>query len=130
MADLTRRGISFEYEPVPFVMWLPLRGVKCDACGEFANATKRSEYTVDLLLGNGRYVELKGKLGVDERRRLKGLMAAWVAANLVKKFPQPLSVLFQKDNWTTARHKERYSTWAKKAGFEVAVGTIPEGWVK
>lgn len=123
--DLAARRVKYEYEPDSLAIQLPVVGGECTECGARGPyIAKNAVYTVDLWLANGRYVELKGKLTSKDRTRLKALYKAWAG-----KFPRPLSLLFQKDNFTTKKHKERYSGWARKIGFEVAVGTsIPVEW--
>lgn len=123
--DLATRKVAYEYEPDSLSIQLPVIGGECTECGaRGAYIAKHAVYTVDLRLANGRYIECKGKLTSKDRTRLKALCKAWA-----DKFPRPLSLLVQRDNWITKKHKERYSGWARKIGFEVAVGTsIPEAW--
>lgn len=40
-----------------------------------------------------------------------------------------LRFVFQRDNWTTNRHTERYTDWAKRHGCKSALGEIPEDWL-
>lgn len=124
--DLASRGVRYEYEADSLAMFLPVVGGQCTACGASkGDICKSARYTIDIRLTNGRYIECKGKLGSKERTRLKALYRAWSG-----KFPRPLSVLLQKDNWCTKLHKERYSSWCRKIGFDVAVGnSIPGEWL-
>ncbi len=126
MTGLVADGVEFEYEPDSLAIWLPVRGSKCGKCGNLGPGSKSAVYTVDLRLSNGRYVELKGKLGPTDRTRLKALYEAWG-----DKFPKPLSLLLQRDNWLTKAHKRRYSDWCRGVGFDTHVGDrIPDEWTK
>lgn len=126
LTDLERRGIPYEYEPDSLAIWLPVRGTKCGSCGVLGKSDKTAVYTVDVRLSNGRYIELKGKLAVADRTRLKSLIREWG-----DKFPRPLSLMFMRDNFITKTHKTRYSEWARSLGFDVYVGNrIPEEWLE
>lgn len=117
--DLTKREIEYFYEPDILVYPFPIRGSKCTQCG--SPATRTGRYTPDLKFLNGSYCELKGKLTSANRTRLVAFRAA--RPEVV------LRILFQADNWTTSKHKQRYTDWAKSVGFECAVGeSIPLAW--
>lgn len=124
--DLATRKVKYEYEPDALGIQLPVIGGECSECHAMAGyIVKNAVYTVDIRLANGRYVECKGRLTSKDRTRLKALYRAWAG-----KFPRPLSVLLQKDNWCTKTHKERYSEWCRKIGFDVFVGNeIPPEWI-
>lgn len=66
-------------------------------------------------------VEIKGWFKPSDRTKMIA----------VKKNNQDADIrlLFQTDGWTTKSHKQRYSDWAEKHGFEWAVGEeVPEDW--
>lgn len=125
MADLTARGIEFEYEAETFKITVPVSRVKCQACG--VDVTRVTRYTPDFRFYRGihrwpLYVEAKGKLTPHERRRLEAFRAQHAAG---------FAILFQRDNWLTAGKKKRYSDWAEELGIPWAVGErIPEEWLQ
>lgn len=129
--DLERRNVAFEYEPDTLEILLPTRGIVCvldpvlHGAQTQAEHYKKSTYTIDIRLANGRYVELKGKFTAKDRGRILALVRAWG-----EKFPRPISLLLQKDNWLTKAHKRKYSDWARQVGIDVHVGnSIPEEWL-
>lgn len=117
--DLTKREIAYSYESVTFTYPFPIRGSKCVQCG--SPATRTGRYTPDLKFDNGSFCETKGKLTSANRTRLVAFRAARPDITL--------RILFQADNWLTSKHKQRYTDWAKSAGFECAVGdSVPLNW--
>lgn len=100
-------GVAFDYEPE-------------DERLEYrVEETRR--YLPDFKIGEI-LVECKGRLTAADRKKLV----------LVKKQHPAidLRLLFQFDNKLSPRSPTRYSVWATKHGFQWAVGTIPEGWLR
>jgi hypothetical protein len=121
-SDLERRGIPYQYEPDRLKYWRVVKGAKCAAC-QSVTVTKPAHYTPDLKFGNGTYCEIKGRFTSENRTRMKDFKTA-----------NPLTVvriLFQMDNWTTSKKKQRYSDWCKKNDYEYSVGSrVPDAWAR
>lgn len=87
--------------------------------------TLRRNYVPDIevsLPGGGkRYIEVKGYLRPEDRAKMIA----------VKRDNPEIDIrfLFAKDNKIT-RSKLRYSDWAKKYGFEYAIGEVPKEWLR
>ena len=80
------------------------------------------DFIVELPDGNKFYIEVKGYLRPEDRTKM-------VAA---KAFNPDLDIrmLFAQDNILYKGAKSRYSDWAKKNGFQYAIGTVPKEWFK
>lgn len=82
-------------------------------------------YTTDFTI-KGRdkliFVETKGKLDLEDRKKLK----------LIKEqYPDmDLRLLFMRDNKIRKGSKTTYSKWAEKNGFKYAIKRIPKEWIK
>lgn len=79
-------------------------------------------YIPDFKIGNT-YIEAKGRFSSADRTKML----------LVKEQHPELDIRlwFQRDNWLTKTHKQRYSDWAKKYGFQYHIGdTLPKDWFK
>lgn len=117
--NLLKAEIAFEYEPECLAYPLPLRGSRCIKCG--SPATRTAHYTPDFRFENGCRVEAKGKFTATNRTRLLAVKQAHA--------DKRICLLFQRDNWLTKTHTQKYTDWAKKHGFECAVGTeVPQAW--
>lgn len=126
MADLEARGVYFEYEPRAFAITVEVPRIKCQACG--SKITRVTRYTPDFQLGGADFwVEAKGKLTPNDRRRLEAFQAQHVTGKPGVRF----RVIFMRDNWLTGTKRKRYSDWARETGIVCAVGDrIPEEWTK
>jgi len=118
--DARSRGLSIAYEPETFLFNYSVRGGKCLDCGG-KRVVKSARYTPDFRLGNGSYVEAKGKFDAKARARTEAFRLT--GPSLVLRF------ILGADNWTTYRHKERISQWLRERGLTSVVGDkIPEEW--
>jgi hypothetical protein len=119
-SNLDSRGIAYQYEPDKLKYWRVVKGAKCGACGG-VTVTRPATYTPDLKFANGTYCEIKGRLTSANRTRLEAF-----------KEHRPeitVRILFQVDNWCTKKKLNRYTDWAKKHGYECAVGKeVPGHW--
>jgi hypothetical protein len=61
----------------------------------------------------GVYIEAKGKLDAKNRTRLVAFKAAYPEERVL--------LVFQRDNWLTKKHRQRYSHWAAANGYEYAM---------
>lgn len=82
-----------------------------------------STYVPDLLLSNGIYIELKGRLRPDDEVKLLGV---------IRDNPNiDLRIVFQNANNKCERRKKmRYRDWADKHGIKWAHGSIPLHWIR
>jgi hypothetical protein len=111
IAKLQTTGAQFEYEPE----WLL-----------FTQPAKERKYLPDIKLetksGKIIYIELKGKLDVDTRYKMK-----WVKEQHPGK---DIRIVFMRNNLMSKRGKRKtYSDWAHDNGFLWAVGAVPIEWV-
>ena len=107
-------GIKFEYEPETV---------------KFTQPEKQRKYTPDFKIkiktGLRLYVETKGRLTIEDRKKL-----IWVRDQNPK---LKLVLLFMNSNVTlTKASKTTYADWSRKNGFEFydfRFG-LPKGWIK
>ncbi len=106
VADLlTNLGVKYEYEStkVPYVL--------------------RCNYTPDFLLPNGIYLETKGHLTEEDRRKMKAVKAANPELDIRFVFQSPYNKIYKGSKTT-------YSKWAEKHGFLwCAYHSIPIEWL-
>lgn len=121
--DLTERGVVWAYEPHPLTWEDARRGARCLECGSDNTSTRRV-YIPDARVAGRKsvwYLEIKGRLTVDDRRTLLG----------AKREGHDIRLVFMRDNkLTKAARSKRYSAWAEENGFPWAIGRVPEEWVK
>jgi hypothetical protein len=104
-ADLTSRGISFEYESLR----VPYMG-------------KPKKYLIDFQLPNGIIVEAKGWFTSEDRT--KSLLVREQNPGIDLRFVfQRASSRLRKGSSTT------YAEWCEKHGFLWAEGTVPQRWL-
>lgn len=78
-------------------------------------------YTPDFVLPSGVWVEVKGRLTMDDRTKMKRVRATYP--------DQTIGFLFMRDNTINTHSRTRYSQWATQHGFLWHVGdTIPHHW--
>lgn len=111
IAKLQTSEAKFEYEPE----WL-----------SFTQPAKGRKYLPDIKLetksGKIIYIELKGKLDIDTRYKMK-----WVKEQHPDK---DIRIVFMRDNLMSKRGKRKtYSDWALDNGFLCAVGAVPIEWI-
>lgn len=122
-ANARKKGWKIEYEPDTIGFLSSVVGGACGACGS-SEVVKKVKYTPDFKLCGWIYVESKGKFDSKARSRLSDFLDTHGARYDIR-------ILFQRDNWTTKRHRERYSDWCERKGVKYAVGEeIPEEWYK
>ncbi len=104
------KNLNVEYEPEKW---------------EYTVPASVHQYTPDIKLtlasGSVLYVELKGKLDINTRKKM-----------LLVKAQHPdkdIRIVFMRNNKLTKSSKTKYTEWATKAGFISAVGTIPRAWL-
>lgn len=120
-ANLTKRGIKFEYEPFKMTYFLKKRGAVCLDCGS-KNCREKHHYTPDFVLANGLVIEAKGLFSSVMRTKMREV----IAANPDK----TVHMLFQRNQWMTKKRKHTYGDWCDKNGIVWAVGTkIPSEWI-
>jgi predicted nuclease of restriction endonuclease-like RecB superfamily len=78
------------------------------------------DWVITLKNGTRFYVETKGWLRPEDRRKMK---------EVVKQHPdKDIRFLFQKDNPLYRNAKSNYSDWAQALGCKWCVGAIPKSW--
>jgi hypothetical protein len=106
VADLlSHLGVSFDYEStkVPYVL-------QCN-------------YTPDFLLHNGIYLETKGHLTEEDRRKMKAVKEANPELDIRFVFQSPTNKIYKGS-------KTSYASWAEKNGFKwCAYHSIPIEWL-
>ena len=106
VADLlTNFGVDYEYEStkVPYVL-------QCN-------------YTPEFLLPNGVYLETKGQLTEEDRRKMKAVKAANPDLDIRFVFQSPYNKIYK-------GAKSTYASWAEKHGFKwCAFHSIPIEWL-
>lgn len=118
-ANLTRRGIKFEYEPHSVKYYLDVHKGKCADCGS-KNILECHTYTPDFLLENGVYIEAKGNLTPSNRTKMIA----------VKECNPEMDIrfLFMRDNYLTKKKLITYSEWCMKNDYQFAFMKIPQEW--
>lgn len=100
---LKEHNVTYQYEPIkiPYVT--------------------EAMYLPDFVVGTV-YLEVKGYFDPAARRKMRE----------VKRSNPTLDIrlVFQRDNFTTKAKKQKYSDWAKKHGFQYAIGDVPTEWLK
>ena len=106
VADLlVNLGVKYEYEStkVPYVL-------QCN-------------YTPDFLLPNGIYLETKGHLSEEDRRKMRAVKAANPDLDIRMVFQTPYNKIYKGSKTT-------YAKWAEKHGFKwCAFQSIPIEWL-
>jgi hypothetical protein len=113
--DLIDRGVSYEYETARLDYTTPVTNGRCEACGEQSKRVVQRRYrTLDITLGNGIIVEVKGKF----QPSIRGFMR-----ELIKQHQdRDIRFMFMTDGWQTKAHKRTYMDWARAQGIQAAVG--------
>lgn len=108
---LNKLGVDWEYEPITVTYLVP---------------AKVHKYTPDFVLTNAShdvmFIETKGYLDDDERKKFKHVRAAHPTTD----------IRFVFANWLTRispKSKTTYKQWAEKLGFLCANKTIPKTWI-
>jgi len=106
VADLlTNLGVDYEYESAKVAYVL------------------RCNYTPDFLLPNGIYLETKGHLTEEDRRKMKAVKEANPELDVRFVFQSPFNKIYKGSKTT-------YAKWAEKHGFPwCAFHSIPVEWL-
>lgn len=125
--SLKRLGVPFEYEPFNVKYFSRINSALCAVCGS-KDVHKGRNYRPDFVLGNGIYLESKGKLTSAERSKIIAILDT---SNVITR--DNYRLLFMRDNTLSKASTTRYSDWAAKHGiiFHVSQqGEVPIEWVK
>lgn len=105
---LTKAGIVYDYEKEKLLYTIP---------------ETPHEYTPDFTVpGQGWYLEVKGYLDADTRKKMLYVQRANPFADI--------RFVFQRDNPIRKGSKTKYSDWATKHGFMCAIGGVPPSWLR
>ena len=125
VASLLRlKGIKFRYEKTHVNYSLKVKTkFRCLTCGGTSGRVERI-YIPDFELSNGVYIEVKGRLLNEDKRKLEAVKEQHPDLNLV--------LLFDSNNLLGGKNKKkmRYGDWADKVGIPWAVKNIPDSWLK
>ena len=111
-----------EYEPDTYYFPFKVGKGKCLDCGS-PRISRQSSYTPDFKIGDKVYIEAKGKFTPTNRTRLIAFAEEYPSVKIY--------LLFQRDNWLTKQHANKYSDWATDHGFDFAIGEKPpSAWFK
>lgn len=100
--QLTQAKVTFEFEKYVFPYVI------------------NHEYTPDFRLGNGIFVEAKGKLRKEDRAKLIAVKAQYPELDL--------RLLFMRGSESIAGGRITNAQWAERNGFIWAEGRMPESW--
>ena len=117
-ANLTKRGIKFEFEPYKITYYIAKKG-HCKNCGS-KEVAERHSYTPDFKIGE-MLIETKGRLTSSNRTKMMA----------VKENNPRLDIrfIFMYDNFLTKAKTKRYSDWCEKEGFKYDFMKISKDWV-
>jgi len=116
-AQMDEKGIKWEYEPDKFEYHMCPNWKK--GCG-----VKTQMYNPDFKLGNNKYVEVKGKMTLDTRKKM-------IAVKLHNPKLKIYMVFGEANNKLSSRKKAtRYWEWAEKEGFIWTNKEIKKEWAK
>jgi len=124
-ASLKRHRVAFEYEPFNVKYSSNVAGASCKSCGS-KNVRKNRNYRPDFVLGNGIYLESKGKLTSPDRSKIIAILET---SDVITR--DNYRLLFMRDNTLSKTSETRYSEWATKHGiiFHVSsTGEVPKNW--
>ena len=125
--SLTRHGVAFEYEPFNVKYSSRVVSGRCNVCGN-KNVYKGRNYRPDFVLGNGIYLEAKGKLTSAERSKIIAILET---SDVISR--DTYRIIFMRNNVLNKKTTTRYSDWAEANGIIYHVsstGEIPENWIK
>lgn len=107
-AELTRRGVAYEYETLTL---------------EYIQPEKKRKYTPDILLPNGIVVEVKGRWVTADRQKI---------AMVKKQHPDmDLRMVFSNSRAKISKaSKTTYGDYCDKLGIPYADKMIPDEWIK
>lgn len=101
-------------------------GVKVEYEKDKLDYVVRRRYSPDLTvtLPNGRkiFIEIKGYLRPEDRTKMIAVKAFNPDADI--------RIVFGRDNKLSKKSKTTYSEWAKKNGFQYAIGRVPKEWFR
>lgn len=105
--QLTRSKTKYQYETTSFpYTW---------------TGSYTPDFTVTSKSGKVFYVEVKGHLRKEDRRKLRAVKKSNPALDL--------RICFQRDNRLDSKAKMTYTQWAEKAGIPWCIGSIPKKWL-
>jgi hypothetical protein len=90
---------------------------------KFEQPSKLRTYTADFLLPNGIYIETKGRLTSEDRKKHLWIKAQHPEIDLRFVFSNPQSRIAKGSN-------TRYCDWCTKNNFKFSRGSIPLSWIK
>ena len=110
-------GITFKYESERVPYLYPIQRGTCLSCGA-KDVGRNAHYTPDFWLpAHKLWVEAKGKWTGAGRTKTLAVLNSENKINLSN-----FRIVFMYDNWTTKRHKQKYSNWCDTQGILYSVG--------
>lgn len=114
---LWENKVKFTYETEKWRYGAGVYQGKCADCKSTAVVSQRI-YTPDFFLPYGVVLECKGNFTPALRTKMLEIREA--------NPDRDLRFVFQRDNWLTKKHANRYSDWCKQQGFLYYINDIPE----
>jgi hypothetical protein len=116
--------IDCAYEPFGIRYKSRITRAVCSECGN-KGAYTNDIYIPDWVVWDKRggikfFIEAKGKLSRDVRKKHKAILDTNPLIDI--------RLVFQKNNWVTTNHVQRYTDWARSNGYRAAVELPPKEW--
>jgi hypothetical protein len=122
--ELKDAGIGFDYEKTSYEYDEPLRKnrARCSDCGS-TKLLRTGWYTPDFFLHTGGVIiETKGRFTAADRRKMIAVK---------KEHPDlDIKMLFMRNNKLQKNSRTYYTDWCEQNGYDYAVGTFKEEWIK
>lgn len=123
-AYLKKAKIKFEYEKQNVQYERKSRTSYCSNCGNNTVVSKHI-YCPDFCLPE-LFIETKGRFVSSDRTKILAVLDSSTEINRGN-----FRILFMRDNFTTAKKRERYTEWCTRHGITCAVWPIiPKGFLK
>lgn len=129
-ASLEKLGVKFTYEALSleYDVRLP-RSCYCMNCRSGGAIMQTRLYLVDFTFpkkGKMVIIESKGRFTASDRKKM---------LSIIKRYGDryDIKLLFQRDNYLTKKHGQRYSQWCEKNGVDYSIspsGDVPKDWIK
>lgn len=120
--NLERARVRFQYEAQKFTVLVPEHLRLCRKCGS-QSVDRKATYLIDFKLGDGWFIEAKGKLTSKNRSMLVAYRRMYPDHRFY--------LLFQRNNKLSKTSKLRYGDWCQKHSIQFAIGTQPPAtWLR
>jgi len=120
--ELDDAGCDYTYETYSYEYDEPLRKnqARCLDCGS-SSLVRTGWYTPDFFLSNGTIIEAKGRFTAADRRKMLAIQ---------EEHGLDIKLLFMRDNRIHKNSKTFYSDWCMQNGYDFAIGSPKQEWLK